>query len=150
MRSRETFLEALRALRDHEEVAEHGWVLLGMLRPDHHKAVESAAGQGLVELADRRMHAELSVYVCRPFVRAARFTGHGPDVLTYARPAPSLATSLRGPLTGERLVELRRSEMDALRVVRAPRCPAACAAVGRTWRSGRAQRDSSAPCGPCT
>jgi hypothetical protein len=34
--------------------------------------VESAAGQGLVELADRKMHAELSVHVCRPLVRAAR------------------------------------------------------------------------------
>ncbi|MFF4693623.1 hypothetical protein [Streptomyces sp. NPDC001307] len=88
MHSRKTFLEALRALRDHEEVAEHGWVLLGMLRPDHHKAVESATGQGLVELADRKMHAELSVHVCRPLVRAARLTGHGQDVLTEASPAP--------------------------------------------------------------
>lgn len=62
MPSRKIFLEALRALRDHEEAAEHRWVLLGMLRPDHHKAVGSAAGQGLVELAGREMRAELSVY----------------------------------------------------------------------------------------
>ncbi|WP_330342536.1 hypothetical protein [Streptomyces sp. NBC_00557] len=40
MPSRKNLLEALRALRDHEEAAQHGWVLLGMLRPDHHKACE--------------------------------------------------------------------------------------------------------------
>jgi hypothetical protein len=32
MHSWETFLEALRALRDHGQAAKHGWVLLGMLR----------------------------------------------------------------------------------------------------------------------
>ncbi|MGW3208406.1 hypothetical protein [Streptomyces sp. NPDC001135] len=48
MRGGKPLLEALRVLRDHQEVAERGWVLFGALRPDHHEAVEAAAGQGLV------------------------------------------------------------------------------------------------------
>ncbi|MFD8391019.1 DUF6417 family protein [Streptomyces sp. NPDC059680] len=116
MPSRKLFLEALQALRGHEEVAEHGWVLLGMLRPDHHKAVESAAGQGLVELAGREMRAELSVYEGGPVVWAARLTGHGRDVLAYTEASPAPDRQFGGPADGERLVELRRSEMDALRL----------------------------------
>ncbi|MGW3177476.1 DUF6417 family protein [Streptomyces sp. NPDC001153] len=114
MPSRKTFLEALLALRDHEEVAEHGWVLLGMLRPDHHKAVESAAREGLVELADRETRAELSVYEGGPVVWAARLTGHGRDALVYTEDA--LDRRPLGLAHGERLVELRRSEMDAVRL----------------------------------
>ncbi|MGW7824456.1 DUF6417 family protein [Streptomyces puniciscabiei] len=116
MPSRKTFLEALRALRDHEEAAQHGWVLLGMLRPDHHKVVESGARQGLVELADREMRAELSVYEGGPVVWAARLTGHGRDALVYAEASPAPERRPGGPADGERLVELRRSEMDALRL----------------------------------
>ncbi|MCC5481242.1 DUF6417 family protein [Streptomyces barringtoniae] len=116
MPSRKIFLEALRALRGHEEAAEHGWVLLGMLRPDHHKAVESAAGQGLVELAGREMRAELSVYEGGPVVWAARLTGHGRDVLVYTEASPAPDRQFGGPADGERLVELRRSETDALRL----------------------------------
>ncbi|MGW3177328.1 DUF6417 family protein [Streptomyces sp. NPDC001153] len=116
MPSRKIFLEALRALRDHEEAAEHRWVLLGMLRPDHHKAVGSAAGQGLVELAGREMRAELSVYEGGPVVWAARLTGHGRDALAYTEASPAPDRRPGGPADGERLVELRRSEMDALRL----------------------------------
>ncbi|MFF7358350.1 DUF6417 family protein [Streptomyces filipinensis] len=116
MRSRKALLEALRFLRDHEEVAEHGWVLLGALRPEHHKAVEVAAGQGLVELADRVMRAELSAYASRPVMWAARLTGHGQDVLAYTEASPAPAHLPESPADGERLVELRRSEMDALRL----------------------------------
>ncbi|MGW7821809.1 DUF6417 family protein [Streptomyces puniciscabiei] len=116
MPGRKTFLEALRALRDREEAADHGWVLLGMLRPDHHKAVESAAGQGLVELAGREMRAELSVYEGGPVVWAARLTGHGRDALVYTEASPAPERRLGGPDHGEQLVELRRSEMDALRL----------------------------------
>ncbi|MGW2707089.1 DUF6417 family protein [Streptomyces sp. NPDC001340] len=88
-------------------------MLLGILRPDHHKAVKSAAGQGLVELAGRETRAELSVYEGGPVVWAARLTRHGRDVLVYAEagPAPDRRADGRG-----RLVELRRSEMDALRL----------------------------------
>ncbi|MEU2930570.1 hypothetical protein ABZ636_36910 [Streptomyces sp. NPDC007251] len=62
MQGRKTLLEALRVLRDHEEVTEYGWVLLGMLRPEHYKGAQAAVGQGVVELADREMRAELSAY----------------------------------------------------------------------------------------
>ncbi|WP_433455248.1 DUF6417 family protein [Streptomyces sp. CA-142005] len=107
---------ALRVLRDHEEVAEHGWVLFGGLRPDHHKTVETAAGQGLVELADRDMRAELSAYEGRPVAWAARLTGHGRDGLAYTEASPAPNRRPDGPVDGEQVVELRRSEMDALRL----------------------------------
>ncbi|MGW5433182.1 DUF6417 family protein [Streptomyces sp. NPDC004059] len=109
-------IETLRVLRDHEEVAGHGWVLFGGLRPDHHKAVEMAAGQGLVELAGREMRAELSAYEGRPVVWAARLSGHGRDVLDYTEASPAPDRRPDEPAQGERLVELRRSEMDALRL----------------------------------
>jgi hypothetical protein len=116
MRGRKTLLEALRVLRDHEEVAEHGWVVLGALRPEHHKQVEAAVGQGLVELADREMRAELSAYEGRPIRWAARLTGPGRDVLVYTEASPAPEHQPGGPAQGERLVELRRSEMEALRL----------------------------------
>jgi hypothetical protein len=116
MRSGKALLEALRVLRDHQEVAERGWVLFGALRPDHHKAVEAAVGQGLAELADPVMRAELSAHEGRPVIWAARLTGHGQDVLLYAEASPTPEHRPEGPAEGERLVELRRSQMDALRV----------------------------------
>ncbi|MGW7824854.1 DUF6417 family protein [Streptomyces puniciscabiei] len=109
-------LEALRVLRDHQEVAERGWVLFRALRPDHHEAVEAAAGQGLVEVADAVMRAELSAHEGRPVVWAARLTGHGRDILLYAEASPTPEHRPEEPAVGERLVELRRSQMDALRV----------------------------------
>ncbi|WP_433455474.1 DUF6417 family protein [Streptomyces sp. CA-142005] len=116
MPSGKALLEALRVLRDHEEAAQRGWVLFGALRPDHHKAVEAAAGHGLVELADPVMRAELSAHQGRPVVWAARLTGHGQDVLLYAEASPTPEHRPDGPAAGERLVELRRPQMDALRV----------------------------------
>ncbi|MEV6057721.1 DUF6417 family protein [Streptomyces sp. NPDC052107] len=109
-------VETLRVLRDHEEVAEHGWVLFGALRPHHHKTVDMAAGQGLAELAGRDMRAELSAYEGRPVVWAARLTGHGRDVLDYTEASPAPDRRPDEPVDGEQLVELRRSEMDALRL----------------------------------
>jgi hypothetical protein len=116
MRSGKALLEALRVLRDHEEAAEHGWVLFGALRPDHYKAVEAAAGQRLVELADRVMRAELSARESRPVVWAARLTGHGQDVPLYAEASPTPEHRPEDPAADEQMVELRRSQMDALRV----------------------------------
>jgi hypothetical protein len=117
MPSGKALLEALRILRDHQEVAERGWVLFGALRPDRHEAVEAAAGQGLVEVADPVMRAELSAHEGRPVVWAARLTGHGRDVLLYAEASPTPEHRPEGPAIGERLVELRRSPMDALRML---------------------------------
>ncbi|MER6032191.1 DUF6417 family protein [Streptomyces sp. NPDC001851] len=116
MRGRKALLEALRVLRDHQEAAQHGWVLLGTLRPEHHKGVEAAVGLGQAELADREMRAELSAYEGRAVRWAARLTGHGRDVLAYTEASPAPEHRLEGPAMGERLVELRRSEMDVLRL----------------------------------
>ncbi|WP_433446451.1 hypothetical protein ACQPXS_02430 [Streptomyces sp. CA-142005] len=40
-------------------MAEHGWLLFGVLRPHHRQAVEMVARQGLVEPAEREMRAEV-------------------------------------------------------------------------------------------
>jgi hypothetical protein len=69
-----------------------------------------------VELAGREMRAELSVYEGRPVGRAARLTGHGRDVLAYTEASPAPDRQPVGPVDGEQLVELRRSEMDAPRL----------------------------------
>lgn len=149
MHSRKTFLEALRALRDQEEAAEHGWVLLGMLRPDHHKAVESAVGQGLVELADRETRAELSVYEGGPVVWAARLTGHGRDALVYAEagPAPDRRPDGRLTMRGWWSCAVRRWTQCACTCTSVPGCvyrrPTA-------WKRGCAARVSSAAGGFCT
>ncbi|MFC9932435.1 DUF6417 family protein [Streptomyces sp. NPDC127190] len=110
MRGRKGWLEALRVLRDAEVKAEWGWVLSGQLRPQQ-QAVEAAAGQGL---ADRLVRAELSAHAGRPILWAARLTSYGHDVLTYTDASPVPVRQC--PAEGERLVELRPAEMDALRV----------------------------------
>ncbi|MEV6117650.1 DUF6417 family protein [Streptomyces sp. NPDC052109] len=73
-------------------------------------------GQGLVELADREMRAELSAHEGGPVRWAARLTGHGRDVLAYTEASPAPDHDPGGPAPGERLVELRRSQMDAPRL----------------------------------
>ncbi|MFC9931948.1 DUF6417 family protein [Streptomyces sp. NPDC127190] len=113
MRGRKAWLEALRVLRDGE--AEWGWVLSGQLRPQYQRAVEAAAGQGLAELADVLVRAELSAYAGRPILWAARLASYGHDVVTYADASP-VPVRRQCPAEGERLVELRPAEMDALRV----------------------------------
>ncbi|MGW5465707.1 hypothetical protein [Streptomyces sp. NPDC003996] len=69
-----------------------------------------------MELAGREMRAELSVYEGRPVVWAAQLTGHDRDVLAYTEASPAPDRRPDGPAQGKRLVELRRSEMDALRL----------------------------------
>jgi hypothetical protein len=116
MRGRKAWFEALRALSDREREARWGWVLSGDLPPHHQQAVEGAAGQGLAELADREMRAELSAYEGRPILWAARLSPSGHDVLVYTDASPAPASPHDDPAEGETLVELRPSEMDALRV----------------------------------
>jgi hypothetical protein len=116
MRGRKTWLEALRALREREREARWGWVLSGDLPPRHQQAVEAAAGRGLAELADREMRAELSAREGRPILWAARLSPSGHDLLIYTDASPAPAPPHDGPAEGETLVELRPSEMDALRV----------------------------------
>ncbi|MGW7821947.1 DUF6417 family protein [Streptomyces puniciscabiei] len=114
MRGRKSWLEALRVLRDLEKDAEWGWVLTGELSLRQQRAVEEAAGQGLVELADREMRAELSAYEDRAIRWAARLSPQGHDVLAYAHAGPVPAAQNQGPAQGERLIELYRAELEAL------------------------------------
>ncbi|WP_067118579.1 DUF6417 family protein [Streptomyces yokosukanensis] len=116
MRGRRAWFEALRVLRERERDAEQGWVLSGDLLPDHQLSVQAAAGEGLAELADREVRAELSAWERRPVLWAARLSPSGHDVLTYMDAGPAPATQHQDPAEGERLVELRPVEMDALRV----------------------------------
>ncbi|MGW4566469.1 DUF6417 family protein [Streptomyces sp. NPDC004561] len=62
------------------------------------------------------MRAELSAYEGVPIRWAARLTGHGQDALAYAEASPSAGHLPDGSADGERLIELRRTEMNALRV----------------------------------
>lgn len=110
------WLEALRDLCEREREAERGWVLSSDLLPRLQQAVESAAGHGLVELADREMRAELSVYAGWPILWAARLSPHGRDVVTYTDASPDPAPDHESVADGERLVELYRTERDALRL----------------------------------
>ncbi|WP_146075309.1 DUF6417 family protein [Streptomyces sp. Ru71] len=102
-------------LRELERDREHGWVPASSLASAEQRAVDAAAGRGLVELADREMRAELSVYEGRPILWAARLSAHGHDVLTYIDASPAPAHQQQGA-EGERLVELYRQEMEALRL----------------------------------
>ncbi|MFI6359293.1 DUF6417 family protein [Streptomyces sp. NPDC050743] len=91
-------------------------MLSGDLRPNHQQGVESVAAQGLAELADREMRAELSAHEGRPILWAARLTPQGHDVLAYTDASPAPVVQLQGLVDGEQLIELRPAEMDALRV----------------------------------
>ncbi|GGW13587.1 hypothetical protein GCM10018980_16740 [Streptomyces capoamus] len=64
------WFEALRVLRERERQPRWGCVLSGDMQSHHQQAVEAAAWQGLAELADREMRAELSVYAVRPILWA--------------------------------------------------------------------------------
>ncbi|MFF7357367.1 DUF6417 family protein [Streptomyces filipinensis] len=114
MRGRKSWLEGLRVLRDLEKDAEWGWVLTGELSLRQQRAVEEAAGQGLVELADREMRAELSAYEDRAIRWAARLSPQGHDVLAYTRAGAVPAAQNQDPAHGERLIELYRAELEAL------------------------------------
>ncbi|KUM96190.1 hypothetical protein AQI95_42725 [Streptomyces yokosukanensis] len=103
-------------LGEREREAERGWVLSAGLLPHHQQAVQAAARQGLAELADRETRAELSVWEDRPILWAARLSPSGHDVLTYMDASPAPAAQHESLPEGESMVELRPSEMDALRV----------------------------------
>ncbi|MFI2207163.1 DUF6417 family protein [Streptomyces sp. NPDC020192] len=100
-------------LRDGERDAAWGWVLSSDMPPQYQQAVETATGLARAEVADREVRAELSTLEGTPILWAARLTGHGHDVLTYAEASPAPA---RHREESRRLGELRPAEMDALRV----------------------------------
>jgi hypothetical protein len=118
MSARQTRLEALRSLRERETGSRYGWALDtdgDAVTSRGKRSVQDLVGEGLAELADREVRAELSAREGRAVVWAARLTGHGHDVLAYhqASPAPAPHTS---PPAGEQAVELSPAQMDALRL----------------------------------
>ncbi|WP_323138297.1 MULTISPECIES: hypothetical protein [unclassified Streptomyces] len=95
MRSWERALCVLEALRERGQAAGHGWALDTGILPPHQQQVNALESHGLVELAGREDHAELSVLEGRPVRWAARLTPYGHDTLTYgqsrAEPPPGEA-----------------------------------------------------------
>ncbi|MFD5589332.1 DUF6417 family protein [Streptomyces sp. NPDC127063] len=116
MGERQTRLEVLRYLREREERSAYGWALSTEVQPRLQHSVQAAAAQGLAELADREMRAELSAHEGRPVLWAARLSPQGHDVLAYLQASPAPAPRSAPPEAGEQIVELRPSQMDALRV----------------------------------
>lgn len=114
--SRQTRLEVLLLIREQQEKSPHGWALSTEFQPAPQRSVVTAAGQGLIELADRETRAELSAYEGRPVRWAARLSAQGHDVLTYLQASPAPAPHSAAPVADEQVVELRPSQMDALRV----------------------------------
>ncbi|MFF7976012.1 DUF6417 family protein [Streptomyces sp. NPDC007905] len=112
--SREDLLAALEAVHRIGRTAAHGWVL------DAHAVELRSALAGptrldLVEWGDREMRAELSALEGRPVRQAVRLSRHGRDVLAYARRRPRPQSDRPVPGPGLRLVELKPSQMSALR-----------------------------------
>ncbi|MGV9625420.1 DUF6417 family protein [Streptomyces sp. NPDC003487] len=116
MNARQSRLDVLRSLRERETAAVYGWVLSTDVPPGLQQSLQTAAAQGLVELADREIRAELSAHEGRPVLWAARLSDQGHDVLTYLDASPDPTPSRTPPAAEERVIELRPAQMDALRV----------------------------------
>jgi hypothetical protein len=116
MRSGEKRIAVLEELDERQRAAEHHWVVDDEGHVPFRRGVETVVGEGLAELADRGTRAELSAYAARPVHWAARLTGHGRDVLVFARNRALAAPEVYAPAPGEQLVELRPAQMVALRV----------------------------------
>ncbi|MEV0982533.1 DUF6417 family protein [Streptomyces sp. NPDC049915] len=116
MNARQSRLDALRALREREAKSVYGWVLSTDVPPGLQQSLQTAAAQGLVELADREVRAELSAYEGRPVLWAARLSPQGHDVLTYLHASPDPTPLSTPPAAEEQVIELRPAQMDALRV----------------------------------
>ncbi|MEV0982615.1 DUF6417 family protein [Streptomyces sp. NPDC049915] len=116
MNARQSRLDALRSLRERETGSGYGWVLSTDVPPGLQQSLQTAAAQGLVELADREVRAELSAYEGRPVLWAARLSAQGHDVLTYLNASPAPTPHSTPPAASEQVIELRPAQMDALRV----------------------------------
>ncbi|MFG2780253.1 DUF6417 family protein [Streptomyces prunicolor] len=116
MRSGEKRIAVLEELDERQRAAEHHWVVDEEEHVPFRRGVEAVVGEGLAELADRETCAELSAYAARPVHWAARLTGHGRDVLVFARGRALTEPEVCSPAPGEQVVELRPAQMVALRV----------------------------------
>ncbi|MEU6379563.1 DUF6417 family protein [Streptomyces sp. NPDC046909] len=115
MRHSEKRIALLDLLWEHEQAAGETWVVDGVPVQDQQRVV-ALVNEGLVELADREVRAELSARLSRPVRWAARLTSSGRDVHTYAHAGPPQPFGAPEPGPGEQLVELRPAQMDAVRV----------------------------------
>lgn len=116
MRSGEKRIAVLAELDERQRAAEHQWAVDEDGHLPFRRGVEAVVGEGLAELADPETRAELSAYAACPVHWAARLTGHGRDVLVFARSRALAAPEVSSPSPGEQLVELRPAQMAALRV----------------------------------
>ncbi|MFF4363489.1 DUF6417 family protein [Streptomyces sp. NPDC001604] len=116
MRNSEKRIAMLDVLWEHEQAAHGAWALDHAVPVPVQQQVEALVGEGLVELADRQIRAEMSARLSRPVRWAARLTPYGRDVRTYAHARPPQPTGGPEPGPGEQLVELRPAQMDAVRV----------------------------------
>ncbi|MEU5445443.1 DUF6417 family protein [Streptomyces griseofuscus] len=107
-------VELLEMLRDVGQARGQAWVLFDDVSAGQQQAAEAAARRGLVEVADQEALVELSVHEGRTVEWAARLTPEAHDALVYAR-TTAVPTPWAEPAEHERLVELRPSQMDALR-----------------------------------
>jgi hypothetical protein len=117
MRSGEKRIAVLEELDERQRASQHHWVVDEEGHLPCRRDVETVVGEGLAELADRETRAELSAYAARPVHWAARLTGHGRDVLVFARSRALAEPEVYSPTPGEQLVELRPAQMVALRVL---------------------------------
>ncbi|MFF9819410.1 hypothetical protein [Streptomyces sp. NPDC014006] len=107
MNARQARLDALRSLREQETGSVYGWVLSTDVPPGLQQSLQSAAAQGLVELADREDRAELSAHEGRPVLWAARLSAQGHDVLTYLHASPDPTPHSTPCAAQEQMIELR-------------------------------------------
>ncbi|MFD5589426.1 DUF6417 family protein [Streptomyces sp. NPDC127063] len=116
MNTRQSRLDVLHSLRERETRSGYGWALSTDVPPGLQQSLQTAAAQGLVELADREIRAELSAHEGRPVLWAARLSPQGHDVLTYLDASPDPTPNCTPPSADEQVIELRPAQMDALRV----------------------------------
>ncbi len=116
MRTSENRITTLDVLWEHERAAPEAWALDQAVPAAVQQRVEALVREGLIELADRQIRAELSARLSRPVRWAARLTSYGRDVLAYAHARPAEAPDGPEPGPGQRLVELRPAQMSAVRV----------------------------------
>lgn len=115
LRNAENRIALLDMLWEHEQTTREAWVV-DCVPVQVQQRVEALVSGGLVELANREIRAELSARLSRPVRWAARLTSSGHDAHTYAHARPPQCFDEPGPGPGERLVELRPAQMDAVRV----------------------------------
>ncbi|MFI9829669.1 DUF6417 family protein [Streptomyces sp. NPDC051913] len=116
MRTSEKRITTLEVLWEQERAEREAWALDQAVPVAVQQRAEALVRDGLVELADMQIRAELSARLSRPVRWAARLTSHGRDVLTYAHARPEDATDGPEPGPRERLVELRPAQMAVARV----------------------------------